>query len=139
GLYPPMSDHIRQNGIGIEIGYKSEHLTLEYYKQKYGGNWLNHDKQFPDEIVYVGTKGSLNPEYLFARDKQIPIKFYPQVLKERVVVSNSSIVVAGTYGKTTTTSMLAWMFTSNGVDVSYMFGGLNPNLKNGARFKNENT
>lgn len=139
GLFPPMSDHILNNGIKIEIGYKSEHLQIEYYKNKYGGEWNSYEKSFPDEIIYVGTKGSQNEEYIYAKDNLIPLKFYPSVLKERVIIPEKSIVIAGTYGKTTITSMLAWIFSYNGIEVSYMFGGLNPNLKNGARFKSENT
>jgi UDP-N-acetylmuramate: L-alanyl-gamma-D-glutamyl-meso-diaminopimelate ligase len=139
GLYPPMSDHIIDNDIHIEIGYKPEHLKLEYYQNKYGGEWNIHERQYPDEIIYVGSKGSQNPEYTFAKDQQLDIKFYPQVLKERVVIPEKSVVIAGTYGKTTITSMLAWIFIHNGIDVSYMFGGLNPNMKNGARFKSVDT
>ncbi|MBP9758763.1 hypothetical protein KBD45_03640, partial [Candidatus Dojkabacteria bacterium] len=139
GLYPPMSDHILSNDIKIEIGYKAEHLQLEYYKNKYGADWNTHDKNFPDEIIYIGTKGSQNEEYIYAKDNLIPMKFYPEVLKERVVIPEKSVVIAGTYGKTTITSMLAWIFKYNGIEVSYMFGGLNPNLKNGAHFKNDET
>lgn len=139
GLYPPMSDHILENGINIEIGYKQEHLKIDYYQKKYGGEWNNHESEYPDEIIYVGSKGSQNPEYTFAKDNQIPIKFYPQVLKERVVINDKSVVIAGTFGKTTITSMLTWIFVHNGIDVSYMFGGLSPNMKNGAKFRNDNT
>ena len=139
GLYPPMSDYVRSNGINIEIGYKPEHLTIDYYKSKYSGEWNNCDKKYPDEVVFVGTKGSKNEEYVFAKDNQIPVRFYPEILKEKVVIPEKSVVVAGTYGKTTITSMLAWIFTFNGFNISYMFGGLSPNLKNGVRFKDDST
>lgn len=139
GLFPPMSTHIENNGINIEIGYKSEHLEVEYYHNKYKGDWTKREYKYPDLIVYQGAKGTKNEEYISAVNNNIPIKNYPEILQGNVLLKESSIVVSGTYGKTTTTAMLAHTLTQSNVDVSFMFGGLNDNLKNGVRFKNQNT
>lgn len=139
GVFPPMSDHLINNGVNIELGYKKEHLDLEYYQKKYGGEWNMHNKKLPDLIVAQGTKGTKNDEYVYALDNKLEIKSYPEILSEFVVVPNKSIVISGTYGKTTTTAMLAWIFTNAGIEVSYMFGGLSNDLSNGVKFKNSKT
>lgn len=139
GVFPPISDHLTDNGVDFELGYKKEHLQLQYYKDKYGGEWNDCHREFPDFIVMQGTKGTKNEEYLFAVENNIEIKNYTDVLREFVIVPEKSIVVTGTYAKTTITSMIAWILQNAGYEVSYMFGGLNDNLGNGIRFKNDKT
>jgi UDP-N-acetylmuramate: L-alanyl-gamma-D-glutamyl-meso-diaminopimelate ligase len=58
----------------------------------------------------------------------------PELLKEFFIRGKRSIVVAGTHGKTTTTSLLTWVFEHNGLNPSYLIGGIPNNLSQGARF-----
>jgi UDP-N-acetylmuramate: L-alanyl-gamma-D-glutamyl-meso-diaminopimelate ligase len=139
GLFPPMSDHLENNGINIELGYKYTHLTAEYYKQKYGENFNLNGKLVPDVLVMQGAKGEKNEEYTFAKKQGVSIKYYPEIVAENVINPSESIVVAGTYGKTTITSMLAWILENACFEPSFMFGGISLNFPNGVRFKTERT
>jgi len=58
----------------------------------------------------------------------------PELLKEFFIRGKRSVVVAGTHGKTTTTSLLTWVFEHNGLNPSYLIGGIPNNLSQGARF-----
>ncbi len=138
GLFPPMSDYVLESDINIEIGYKKKHLNLEYYQNKYGGVWLDRSKRYPDLVIFQGLKGTKNVELIKAKDIGIDIKTFPEILEEKVIVDNS-IVVSGTYGKSTTTIMLVEVLLSAGVNISYMFGALASSGLNGVRFKSDKT
>lgn len=137
GLFPPMSTHIEKNDISIEIGYKEEHLNRDYYIKKYGN--FKHENNQPDLILVQGAKGGKNPEYLKAKEIGIPMQYYADIIKEEVIVENNSIVISGTYGKTTITSMLTSIFDNAKKEISYMFGGLSLDLDNGVKLKNSRT
>jgi UDP-N-acetylmuramate: L-alanyl-gamma-D-glutamyl-meso-diaminopimelate ligase len=137
GLFPPMSSYIQQQGISIEIGYKQEHLNSEYYIQKYELDRFEHLKH-PSLVISGGTKGEKNIEIIEAKKLNIPIKNFPQILQDNVIVDNS-IVVAGTYGKSTITSMLVDVFLSAGKNISYMFGALSTSGLNGVKFSEDQT
>lgn len=137
GLFPPMSDYIVENDINIQIGFKKEHLTKGYYINKYNQIFDSQNNN-PDLIISQGTKGDKNEEYVYANELNIPVKSYPEILAENVIVSNS-IVVAGTYGKSTITSMLVEIFRNSNIDISYMFGALSNNGINGVKFKTDKT
>jgi len=127
GIFPPMSDYLKSRNITIELGYVQDHLTTKYYKRK-RGNFFH--TQYPDMVVVGNYIGMKNPEYQFAKSKGMDIKSYPDILKEYVIKSNS-IVVAGTYGKTTCTGLLALIFQKAGKDPSFMIGGIAINFDNG--------
>ncbi len=128
GIFPPMSDYLRDNNIDIELGFKQKHLERSYYEEKGENNIRIH--KFPDSIIAGNYIGQSNPEYKFAKEKGLQIKSFPQVLKERLIKSNS-IVVAGTYGKTTCTALLVQIFKSAQMNPSYMIGGIPINLDEG--------
>lgn len=146
GIFPPMSDYLKDRKIDIELGFKEEHLKIEYYKDKnntdYGVQLRNQESQgvnlrkvkgqFPDLVVVGNYIGLSDKEYKFAKKNKLTIKSYPEVLEEFLVKSNS-IVTAGTYGKTTSTALLAQIFQKAGKNPSFMIGGLAKNFDDGIK------
>jgi UDP-N-acetylmuramate: L-alanyl-gamma-D-glutamyl-meso-diaminopimelate ligase len=109
--YPPMSDLLRSMSIPIAEPYAESNL-----------------KPRPSFVV-VGnaiSRGNVELEYIL--DNHIPFKSLPQVLHESFLRGRESLVVAGTHGKTTTTSMLAWIFQVAGKDPSFLVGGVAENF-----------
>lgn len=108
GFYPPISTHLEQNKIDFYAGWHPEKMGK------------------PDLVVVGNVAGSSNPEWVFVQENNINYKSYPEVVGEYFVRDNS-IVCAGTYGKTTCTALLSWIFLNNGYNPNYMFGGLSQN------------
>lgn len=125
GFFPPISTYLEKYDIQIAIGYKAERLTDE-------------DGKHPDLVIVQGLKGEKNLEYQEALRLGIPIKSYPSVLSE-YVITNESIVVAGTYGKTTITAALVSMFEKAKIEISYMYGGVSPEMKETTKAQTQNT
>ncbi|MGP4712781.1 UDP-N-acetylmuramate:L-alanyl-gamma-D-glutamyl-meso-diaminopimelate ligase [Psychrobacter sp. DM8] len=106
-VYPPMSTQLEQAGVTINDGYHIEHL-----------------QPAPDLIV-VGNamkRGMDVIEYML--DKGLRYTSGPQFLSEQVLQSRHVIAVAGTHGKTTTTTMLAWILHYAGIDTGFLIGGV---------------
>jgi UDP-N-acetylmuramate: L-alanyl-gamma-D-glutamyl-meso-diaminopimelate ligase len=108
GFYPPISTHLEQNQIDFYSGWHPEKMGQ------------------PNLVVVGNVAGSSNPEWVYVKENNIPYKSYPEVVGEYFVKQNS-IVCAGTYGKTTCTALLSWIFLNNGFNPNYMFGGLSQN------------
>src|SRR5271154_134916 len=109
--YPPMSDFLAE--IGIPVAQPFDALNLE---------------PVPD-LVVVGTvisRGNIELEHVL--DQRIPFCSLPQLLHEEFLRGREVLVVAGTHGKTTTTSMLAWIFESAGMQPSFLIGGIAENF-----------
>ena len=115
-IYPPMSTFLEQKGIKIMAGYRPENLPAD------------------DTILVVGNAISRgNPELEAALESK---KFYlslPEVLKFYFLRKTHNIVVSGTHGKTTTTSLTAWLFEHAGEKPSYMIGGIPLNFDQGCK------
>ena len=111
GVYPPISTYLKESGIDYYVGWHPELMTKN-------GN--------PDLVVVGNVAGSTNPEWLYVQNNNIPYKSYPEVVADFFIKKNS-IVCAGTYGKTSTTTLLAWILKNANMDPSYMFGGLSQN------------
>jgi UDP-N-acetylmuramate: L-alanyl-gamma-D-glutamyl-meso-diaminopimelate ligase len=113
-VYPPMSTFLADKGIAIQAGYRPENLPKE------------------DVILVVGnTIKRGNPELEAALEAK---RFYlslPETLKNYFLRKTHNLVVTGTHGKTTTTSLLAWIFEHAGRKPSYLIGGLPKNLPQG--------
>jgi len=75
-----------------------------------------------------------NPEAEFVLDHKLRYCSLPQVVQEFFIRGKRSLVVTGTHGKTTTASLLTWVFEHNGLNPSYLIGGIPNNLGQGARF-----
>lgn len=109
--YPPMSDQLRELGIPV----------LEPYAEK------NLDAR-PDLVVIGNALSRGNPEVERVLDERIPFTSMAALLKEEFLAGRESLVVAGTHGKTTTTSMLAWIYQSAGLEPSFLIGGVAENF-----------
>ncbi|PYP89758.1 MAG: UDP-N-acetylmuramate:L-alanyl-gamma-D-glutamyl-meso-diaminopimelate ligase [Candidatus Angelobacter sp. Gp1-AA117] len=121
--YPPMSDFLASINIPVAQPYAEANL-----------------KPRPDVVVVGNAISRGNPELEYVLDERIPFRSLPDVLYEHFLRIREPIVVAGTHGKTTTTSMLAWIFQSAGKDPSFLVGGIAENfgssfaLKQGKHF-----
>ncbi len=116
-VYPPMSTFLAERNIPVINGYAEQNLA-----------------QKPDLIVIGNAISRGNPEAEFALDHKLRYCSLPELLKEFFIRGKRSIVVTGTHGKTTTTSLLTWVFEHNGLNPSYLIGGIPNNLSQGARF-----
>lgn len=125
GIYPPVSSYLERYDIPVALGYRKERLTDE-------------DGSHPDIVIVQGVKGDSNEEYIEAKRLGISIKSATEILKD-YIIHDESIVVAGTYGKTTITAVLVDIFEKASIDVSYMFGGITPEMKETAKLKTEKT
>ncbi|MGP4715733.1 UDP-N-acetylmuramate:L-alanyl-gamma-D-glutamyl-meso-diaminopimelate ligase [Psychrobacter sp. T6-6] len=106
-VYPPMSTQLENAGVTIEEGYLVEHL------------------QPAPDLVVVGNamkRGMDVIEYML--DSGLRYTSGPQFLSEQVLQSRHVIAVAGTHGKTTTTTMLAWILHYAGIDAGFLIGGV---------------
>ncbi len=124
-LYDPIKSYLKNFNIKI-------------FKQFSYSNLLNEKNEVPSLIV-VGSGVSLkNKEFKFAKLHSLNYKHFPEILQDKVIVDNS-IVVAGTYGKTTITAMLVEIFKKAKKEISYMFGGQLVSGKGSLKFKNLST
>lgn len=112
GFYPPVSDMLKGTGVEFYAGWHPEKMLAP---TESGGT--------PDLVIVGNVAASTNPEWLAVQAQKIPFKSYPEAIAEFWVKENS-IVCAGTYGKTTTSALLAWILHEAGLAPSYMFGGL---------------
>ncbi|OOS07437.1 UDP-N-acetylmuramate: L-alanyl-gamma-D-glutamyl-meso-diaminopimelate ligase [Moraxella cuniculi DSM 21768] len=106
-IYPPMSTQLANAGIEIWEGYRAEHLNPA-----------------PD-LVVVGNackRGMEAVEYML--NHRLPYTSGPQFLYETVLKNRHVLAVAGTHGKTTTTTMLAWILQYAGIDTGFLIGGV---------------
>ncbi|MFT3991012.1 MAG: UDP-N-acetylmuramate:L-alanyl-gamma-D-glutamyl-meso-diaminopimelate ligase [Luteolibacter sp.] len=116
-VYPPMSDFLRGQGITITEGYREENIPAD------------------TDVVIIGNAISRgNPEAEAALDRKLLYHSLPEVMKEFFLRGKRNFVVSGTHGKTTTSSMLAWLFRHAGRDPGFMIGGLPKNLGCGGHF-----
>ena len=116
-VYPPMSTFLEQQGIQIFPGYKAQNIPETA------------------EVIVVGNAISRgNEEAEAALERKLLYVSLPEILKDHFLRGRRNLVVSGTHGKTTTSSILAWILKSAGVDPSYMIGGIPRNLGQGATF-----
>lgn len=116
-VYPPMSNVLREAGITVCEGYKPENLSPQA------------------DLYVVGnaiSRGNLELEALL--EKKLPYVSMAELLKQEVIQGKRSFVVTGTHGKTTTTTMLTWIFENAGRNPGFMIGGVPENFSSGARF-----
>ena len=108
-------------------------VLLKKYKVKYFKDHNPaHIKKFKPDIVVIGNaiqRG--NPALEHVLNNQIPYCSMPEIIKKEVLKNKKSIVVAGTSGKTTTTSLLAWTLKSAGFNPSTLVGGIMKNIDSG--------
>jgi UDP-N-acetylmuramate: L-alanyl-gamma-D-glutamyl-meso-diaminopimelate ligase len=110
-VYPPMSTELRSMGISYNEGYRPENLSPEL------------------DIVVVGNVVSRgNPELEEVLVRKLRYTSAAATIKEEFIWGHHSLAVAGTHGKTTTTSLLAWVLESAGLNPSFLIGGVAENF-----------
>lgn len=109
--YPPMSDFLASIAIPIAQPYSEANL-----------------KPRPDMVIVGNAISRGNPELEYALEERILLRSMPDILFDLFMRTRQPLVVAGTHGKTTTTSMLAWIFQSAGKDPSFLIGGIAENF-----------
>jgi len=116
-VYEPMASFLAAKKIAVMNGYDERNLA---YK--------------PDLVVIGNAISRGNPEAEYVLDHKLRYCSLPALLAEFFIRGKRSLVVAGTHGKTTTTSLLTWVFEHNGLNPSYLIGGIPNNFSQGARF-----
>jgi UDP-N-acetylmuramate: L-alanyl-gamma-D-glutamyl-meso-diaminopimelate ligase len=116
-VYPPMSTFLAARQIEVMNGYAERNLAHK-----------------PDLVVIGNAISRGNPEAEFVLDHKLRYGSLPELLKEFFIRGKRAIVITGTHGKTTTTSLLTWVFEHNGLNPGYLIGGIPNNLHQGARF-----
>jgi UDP-N-acetylmuramate: L-alanyl-gamma-D-glutamyl-meso-diaminopimelate ligase len=109
--YPPMSEFLASMAIPVAQPYAEANL-----------------KPRPDWVVVGNAISRGNVELEHVLDERIPFRSLPDTLCDLFLRTRDPIVVAGTHGKTTTTSMLAWIFQTAGKDPSFLVGGIAENF-----------
>jgi UDP-N-acetylmuramate: L-alanyl-gamma-D-glutamyl-meso-diaminopimelate ligase len=115
-VYPPMSTQLEQQGIRLMSGYKAENLDCQ-----------------PDLVVIGNALSRGNPEVEAVLNRGLPYSSGPQWLAEHVLQQRWILAVAGTHGKTTTTSMLSWILEFSGYQPGFLVGGVPQNFGISAR------
>jgi UDP-N-acetylmuramate: L-alanyl-gamma-D-glutamyl-meso-diaminopimelate ligase len=115
-IYPPMSTFLENRGVRLSPGFSERHLDPR-----------------PDLVVVGNAISRGNPEVEFSLNWKIRYASMAEVLREFFIRGKQSLVVAGTHGKTTTTSLLAWLLECGGMDPSFLVGGIAENF--GSSFK----
>jgi UDP-N-acetylmuramate: L-alanyl-gamma-D-glutamyl-meso-diaminopimelate ligase len=109
--YPPMSTFLESLGIPVAQPFTEANLNPR-----------------PDLVVVGNALSRGNVELERVLDERIPFCSLPQILHDEFLVGKEVVVVAGTHGKTTTTSMLAWIFETAGLQPSFLIGGIAENF-----------
>lgn len=115
-VYPPMSTQLEEQGIRLMNGYQAENLDCK-----------------PDLVVVGNAMSRGNPEVEAVLNLGLPYISGPQWLAEHVLQHKWVLAVAGTHGKTTTSSMLAWVLEYNGFKPGFLIGGIPLNFGISAR------
>jgi UDP-N-acetylmuramate: L-alanyl-gamma-D-glutamyl-meso-diaminopimelate ligase len=119
-FYPPMSDELSRLGIETFDGFDAAHL-----------------QPAPDFVVIGNATSRGNAEIEYALNNKLRYASMPEVIREYFIRGKRSTVIAGTHGKTTTTSLMAWVMDAGGLDPSFLIGGVAENF--GASFKVTNS
>ena len=114
GVYPPMSTFLESKGIKLTEGYRPENIPAD-----------------ADAIVVGNAISRGNPEVEAVLNRKLYYLSLPETLKQFFLRGRHNLVVTGTHGKTTTTSLLAWILKSAGLNPAYMIGGIAKNLGQG--------
>ncbi|MDY6415847.1 MAG: UDP-N-acetylmuramate:L-alanyl-gamma-D-glutamyl-meso-diaminopimelate ligase [Succinivibrio dextrinosolvens] len=115
-VYPPMSDELKAAGIELIEGFDESQLDMK-----------------PDLVVVGNVMRRGMPIVEKLLNERIPFVSGPQWLEEHYLLNKKVLAVAGTHGKTTTSSMLAWILEANGRNPGFLIGGIPENFGISAR------
>jgi UDP-N-acetylmuramate: L-alanyl-gamma-D-glutamyl-meso-diaminopimelate ligase len=115
-IYPPMSTFLEERGIKLHQGYAKENIPAD-----------------ADIIVIGNAMKRGNPEVEAVLNRKLFYLSLPEVLRNYFLRGKHNLVVTGTHGKTTTTSLLTWIMEKGGRKPGYLIGGIPKNLDQGAR------
>ena len=115
-VYPPMSTQLEALGISLRSGYTAANL-----------------QPHPDLVVVGNALSRGNAAIEYVLDQRLPYTSGPQWLGEQLLGNRQVVAVAGTHGKTTTTSLLAWLLDSAGLSPGFLIGGAPGNFPVSAR------
>lgn len=116
GVYPPMSTFLQERGVVVADGYRPENLSPA-----------------PDQVLVGNAISRGNPELEALMDLNIPYRSGAQWLFENILEGRHPLVVSGTHGKTTTTSILARLLEEGGWQPGFLIGGIPLDFGHGAR------
>lgn len=111
GVYPPMSDQLQEQGIELMEGFSGDNLDPA-----------------PDLVVVGNAIRAVNPEAVAMREADLAYASFPETISELFLKDRHSVVVAGTHGKTTTCSILAWCLDALGQKPGFLVGGVLENF-----------
>jgi UDP-N-acetylmuramate: L-alanyl-gamma-D-glutamyl-meso-diaminopimelate ligase len=120
-VYPPMSNQLRELDIPYAEGYRPENLEPE-----------------PDIVVVGNAISRGNPELEAVLNRKMRYTSAAVTVKEEFIRGRHSLAVAGTHGKTTTTSILAWVLEAAGLNPSFLIGGVAENFGTSFRLTDSN-
>jgi UDP-N-acetylmuramate: L-alanyl-gamma-D-glutamyl-meso-diaminopimelate ligase len=111
-VYPPMSLLLESLGIPVFDGYGPGNLSPE-----------------PDMVIVGNVITRVNPEAAELSRLRLPYLSFPQAIRQFAIGDKESIVISGTHGKTTTSSLIAWILETAGMDPGFMIGGIPRNFE----------
>ena len=116
-IYPPMSDQLREQGIHLIEGFDASQLN-----------------PMPDVVIVGNAMKRGNPCIEYLLNHNLPLTSGPEWLAKNVLEGRWVLGVAGTHGKTTTTSLLTWLLEYAGMKPNFLIGGVPENFGVSARF-----
>ncbi len=116
-VYPPMSTQLAEQGIEVKNGYRSGNL-----------DWG------PEVVVVGNVCGKDHVEVVAATTRGLRLTSFPALLEELYLHDHPAVVIAGTHGKTTTSSIASFVFTDGGLDPSFLVGGIPINFGRSWRY-----
>ncbi len=116
-VYPPMSTYLEENNIRYYEKFSEDNIAREQ----------------PDIVVVGNSVSRKNPELEYALDARMQLVSMPEIVRGHLIARHTSVVIAGTHGKTTTTSLTAWLFEQGGLHPGFLVGGIERNFGRGCR------
>ena len=115
-IYPPMSTLLKSSGIDIKPGYQRKNISDDI-----------------DQVIIGNAVSKDNQEVLAVQEKNIPYISFPEAIKKFYLENQKSLVITGTHGKTTTTSLIASIFQETKIDPTIINGGVINSINNSAK------
>lgn len=117
GVYPPMSSMLENNGIGFATFFDAKHI-----------------KNYVPDLVIIGNAISRgNPEVEYVLNEKIPFISMSEMIHDEIIGNNDAIVITGTHGKTTTSSLTTTIFEHAGRKPGFVIGAKPGNFEYGCR------